>query len=180
MKKVNDLISQLSKAKKVSRDHQEKQSNLIDKIHESILQEIVSEGMLTSLQWYVPQYNYRYINQIDAFKDESWNKIVKVLERSEKIHYDTRNVSLTDDIVLCIEGHIVSLLPMKRQTDADRQPDQPAASGREYITYMASTLMEFVKSQKLKVDFSKIEEAKVGVLKDLELIDSILLLGKGL
>src|SRR5688572_18510244 len=111
MTKVSELHKKLIEAKKNTKSLKEKEFVLIDKLHNAIIEEIMKSGLLTKMQWYIPHCKYNYIDQIDAVKDDTWNKIVKMLEKSEKISWGTKAVSLNDDVVLDIEGGIISLLP---------------------------------------------------------------------
>lgn len=180
MKKVTDLLKKLDKARKTIKVARDEEFSVIDELHASILQEILKSGLLTKMQWYVPHCKYNYIDQLDAQKDDTWKKIEKMLDQSEKVTWSARAVSLNDNVCLDITGGIISLLPRERMTKVEREGPRPPMGNELFVRHMAKVLFDFVKEHKLNVDFDEIVKAKNRVIDDLDFLNSALEFGKEL
>lgn len=170
MEKINKLFSNIDKVRKKVEETRKKESNLIDKLHDAILEEILKGNLFNKLKWRIPRSQYKspMIQSIDATKDDNWYKIEKLLEKANtRCH--TSVISLTDTVALDITGEIVSLLPRTRLTKADT-----IKCGEKYIEFMNSGLLSFVKKYDLKIDFSEIQIQKQNLLKDVKTVEQII------
>lgn len=172
MKKIDELFAKIKKNKAQADDLKEKEFKLLDELHEEVLSTILKDDLFRKMKWRLPVANYKYpkIERIDATKDDNWEKIEKLLDKAGNISWATTYVSLSDHVVLDIEGGIVSLLPRQRDTNSQRGVRIPA-DGKKYFDFMNQELLAFVKKYKLVVDFSEIEAQRLRLLDDVKSVE---------
>lgn len=173
MKKIDELFAKIKKNKARSEDLKEKEFKLLDELHQEVLSTILKDDLFRKMKWRLPVANYKYpkIERVDATKDDNWKKIEKLLDKAGNISWATTYVSLSDHVVMDIEGGVVSLLPRQRDTNGQRGVKIPITDNKKYFEFMNQELLAFVKKYKLVVDFSEIEAQRLRLLDDVKSVE---------
>lgn len=173
MKRLNELESKIKANDKKIDDANKSNYALVDEYHNEILKEILKKNLFKPMEWWVypsTTTSYPMIDKIYGAKNDAWKPIEKMIERSRKLSWATNTVSLTDKVIIDIEGASVCLLPRIRDTDTQRgkKPDYVAVPDRKncnYERFMNQGLFEFVKKYELKIKFNHLED-RLAIMKE--------------
>lgn len=178
MENISALLKDYSRINTILGDLEENKNTIIDKLHKAILDDILKKGLLAKMNWYVPACTYNYIDRIQADKDSGWDEIVQMMDQCSEMSYASREVSLTDDIVLRIDNTVVNLCPVERRTKVSRELEK--RTGVAAARYMTECLFEFSKANNLKVDFTIVVSQKYKLEDELNFVNEMIAFGSKL
>lgn len=162
-KEIKVLIK-LSKMAEITKDNADAYGyRLIEQLSEKILEKIIAEKLLNTVQWHV---DYRYdssMSRIYSRIDKSWDHIIKLYKDTDKLKWGHSNLQITPTISLRFDdSHCAEIVA---------QNFNPHTKGKNSVYHdndlHNQTLLDFIKEHGLKVDYEEMTKKKAKLEEDL-------------